>query len=104
MRVHLVARQGREVYVEVFQFPNLTPGAEYARHRADLEQRFGPGAVGDLQASSLGTLAGWSYAFHWETGERAVMLLPIDGDTYRLISDPRAPLNNQILATVALVE
>ena len=104
VRVHLTARDSQELYVEVSHFPNLSPQQEYTRHRAYLEQRFGAGAITDLTEASLGRWPAWAYAFHWDQGERSVLLLPMDGDTYRIIYDPRSPLTTQVLATVAIVE
>ncbi len=104
VRVHLTARESQELYVEIIHFPKLSPYQEYVRHRAYLEQRFGVGAITDLTEASLGRWPAWAYAFHWDQGERSVLLLPVDGDTYRIIYDPRSPLNMQVLATVVIVE
>jgi hypothetical protein len=104
VRVHLTSRDSRDVYVEVRQFLGLAPGDEYARHKGYLEQRFGAGATTELTATSLGRWPGWAYAFQWEQGERSVLLLPVLHDTYRIIYDPRSPLNMQVIATIALVE
>jgi hypothetical protein len=104
VRVHLTTRDKEEVYVEVCLFPNLAPPDEYARHRAHLEQRFGLGSTTPLTETSLGGLPAWTYAFHWEQGERSVLLLQAGPDTQRIIYDPRSPLNQQIIATLTLVE
>jgi hypothetical protein len=104
VRVHLTAPASREPYVEVFHFPDLTPGEEYARHRTYLEERFGPGAGSDLRAAQLGERPAWAYTFRWDEGERAVLLVAVGGNTERLTTDPRAPLTTQVLATVTLAE
>jgi hypothetical protein len=52
-RVHLTAREGAEIYLELFRFPDLQPPEEYARHRVYLVGRFGPQAVSELTATSL---------------------------------------------------
>jgi hypothetical protein len=36
--------------------------------------------------------------------ERAVLSLQVGRDTYRIISDPRARLNDDIIATVSIEE
>jgi hypothetical protein len=55
-RVHLTAREGGELYLEFFRFPDLQPPDEYARHRSYLVGRFGPEAVSELTETSL---RGW---------------------------------------------
>ena len=42
----------------------------------------------------------WSYAFRGNGIERAVLSLQVGRDTYRIISNPRARLNDDIIATV----
>jgi hypothetical protein len=62
-RVHLTAREGGEIYLEFFRFPDLQPPDEYARHRPYLVGRFGPEAVSELTETSLRGWPAWSYAF-----------------------------------------
>jgi hypothetical protein len=102
-RVHLTAREGDEVYLELFRFPDLQPPEEYARHRAYLVGRFGPEAVGELTRSSLRGWPAFAYAFRGNGLERAVLSLQVGRDTYRIISDPRARLNDDIIATVTII-
>lgn len=93
-RIHLSSPESGELYFEASRFVGLTPEDEYARHRPYLEQRFGEGAVS--------ALAGDRYSFRWSDGERAVSLRRVGDETYRFIYDPRSPLNEEILLTVAL--
>jgi hypothetical protein len=102
-RVHLTARDGDEVYRELFRFPDLQPPEEYARHRAYLVGRFGPDAVSELTPSSLRGWPAFAYAFRGNGLERAVLSLQVGRDTYRIISDPRARLNHDIIATVTII-
>ena len=103
-RVHLTAREGDEVYLELVRFPDLQPPDEYARHRAYLMGRFGPDAVSELAPSSLRGWPAFTYAFRGNGLERAVLSLQVGHDTYRIISDPRARLNDDIIATVTINE
>jgi hypothetical protein len=100
-RVHLAGGNG-EVYVEIVRFRDLAPRDEYARHRARLERRFGPQAVTELCAAELRNHTAMAYAFRWDEGERSVLLLPVEADTYQIIIDPRSPLNEEILASVVV--
>jgi hypothetical protein len=101
-RVHLTAREGAEIYVEFFRFPDLRPSEEYARHREYLVGRFGPDAVSELTETGLRGSPAVSYSFRGEGMERAVLSLQLGRDTYRIISDPRAPLNDEVIATVSI--
>jgi hypothetical protein len=87
-RVHLTAREGGEIYLELFRLPDLQPPDEYARHRAYLVGRFGPEAVSQLTETSLRGWPAWSYAFRGIGIERAVLSPQVGRDTYRIISDP----------------
>jgi hypothetical protein len=103
-RVHLSAREGGEIYLEFFRFPDLQPPEEYVSHREYLARRFGPEAVTELTETSLRDAPAWAYAFRGNGIERAVLSLQVGPDTYRIISDPRAPLNDEIIATVSIEE
>ena len=99
---HLTSPGSGELYVELVRFPGLTPDEEYARHKPYLEQRFGEDAVSVLTETRLDDRPAWGYGFRWEQGERAVLLLQLGDDTYRVIHDPRSPLNAQVLATLSV--
>jgi hypothetical protein len=64
--------------------------------------RFGPEAVSQLTETSVRGWPAWSYAFRGNGIERAVLSLQVGRDTYRIISDPRARLNDDIIATVSI--
>jgi hypothetical protein len=103
-RVHLSSPASGELYVEVARFAEISPQEEYANHRPYLEQRFGEGAVTALTQTTLLERPAWTYRIRWAEGERSVLLLPLEGDTYRIIYDPRSELNEQVLATLAIAE
>ena len=104
LRVHLVSRDSQELYFEVVEYPNLLPREEYEQHRAYLEQRFDDLAITELQETSLALLPAYAYSFKWDQGERAVLLIPKDQATYRVIYDPRSPLNAQVLSTTEFID
>ena len=99
-RVHLTSPGSRELYVELARFPGFSPEDEYGRHRPYLEQRFGEGAVTELTETRVGDQPAWAYGFRWDGGERAVLLLHVGDDTYRVIYDPRSDLNAEAVATL----
>jgi hypothetical protein len=102
--VHVTSPGSAELYVELVRFRDLAPEDEYLNHRPFLEQRFGPGAVTELTQTTLGGIPTWSYGIHWKDGERSVLLLQIEDDTYRVIHDPRSPLNADVVATLRVLD
>lgn len=101
-RVHLTSPGSGEVYVEVARFGGRTPQDEHATHLPYLEQRFGAGSVSELSETVVAGRQAWAYGFRWDDGERSVLLLEVDGDTYRVIHDPRSNLNAEIVETLAV--
>jgi hypothetical protein len=103
-RVHLSSPDRRELYIELVRFGDLTPQDEYRDHSSYLGKRFGAEAISDLTETSLRERPAWRYGFRWDEGERAVLLIQVGRDTYRIIYDPRSELNSQVLDTVRIVE
>jgi hypothetical protein len=107
-RVHISSPDRRELYFELARFGGITPKDEYANHKQYLEQRFGADSITALTETSLQDRPAWTYAFRWdgEEGpkERAALLLQVGDDTYRVIYDPRSALNDQVIATLRIVE
>lgn len=99
-RIHLSSPDKRTLYLEVVWFRGLTPEDEYREHRPHLERRFGPDGVTGLVETELRGRPAWRYSFSGDGIERAAILLPVGGDTYRFIYDPRSDVNTQILATI----
>lgn len=107
-RVHLSSPDRRELYFEVVRFGDRAPEDEYREHRLNLEDRFGADSVSALTETRLRERPAWTYVFRWEeegrSMERSVLLLPVAGETYRIIYDPRSPLNARVLGTLAVTE
>jgi hypothetical protein len=107
-RVHLSSPDREELYVEVARFTGITPQDEYANHKPFLEQRFGRDSVTGLAQTSLLDAPAWTYSIRWDEDgrpmERAVLLLQIGADTYRIIRDPRSGLNDEVMATIKIAE
>jgi hypothetical protein len=103
-RVHLSSPTSGELYFELACFRGIAPEDEYANHRPYLEKRFGEDGVSELTETTLLDRPAWAYSIRWDAGERAVLLLPLAGDTYRIIRDPRSELNDDVLATLTVSE
>ena len=103
-RVHLASRDSGELYVELVRFPDRSPQDEYRLHRPHLIERFGEDAVTALTETTFGEWSAWSYSFRWDEGERAVLLLSVSRDTYRVIYDPRSELNERVVRSLTVTE
>lgn len=103
-RVHLTAREGEEIYLEFFRFPGSAAARRVRRAPRVSRGRFGPEAVSELTRTSLRGWPAFTYAFRGNGPERAVLSLQVGRDTYRIISDPRVRLNDDIIATVSIKE
>ncbi|HEX5027171.1 MAG TPA: hypothetical protein VFV56_00010 [Gaiellaceae bacterium] len=99
-RVHVTAPVPGEIYLELFRMPGLSAADEYTRHRSYLEGRFGPGSVGEPVESDLAGRPARSYVFGSDDLRREARSLEVDEDLYRVIIDPRIPLNHEIVATM----
>lgn len=100
LRVHVLSPKSREVYFEVSKYDLLNAESEYQRHKAYLLKQFYPLALTELKETLCGSLPGYEYTFEWEQGIRTVILVERDNATYRILYNPRSPINLQILSTV----
>ena len=101
-RVPLSSPDNPELYVEDTHCREVSPQEEYERHGRYLEQRFGTDSVMPLDETTFGERPAWTYGFRWDDGERSVLSLEVDGDTYRILWNPHSDLNGQVVATVVV--
>jgi len=100
LRVHFVARDSQELYFEVTKYPAFLAQVEYQQHKADLEKRLDEFRITELKKITWKSLPAYEYSFEWSRGTRSVILFERNGATYRILYDPRSPLNNQVLSTL----
>ena len=100
LRVHVLALQSREVYFEVTKYDSLSAEAEYRRHGEALPLQFDGLVITELQESTCASLPAYEYTFEWDQGKRVVILVERGEATYRLLYNPRFPVNLQILSTL----
>ena len=103
IRVHFVSENSQELYFEVTWYSNLSPAEGYGRLKEEVEKRFEEVNVSELKESRLGSLPAFAFSFSWREGERAVVFVPKGRMAYRILYDPRSPLNSQMLSTVELL-
>lgn len=104
LRVHILSPIGREVYFEVSKYDALTAEAEYQRHKEYLLKQFHPLQITALINTPFASLPACRYTFEWDQGERTVILVERGDATYRIIYNPRFPVNLRILSTVEWID
>lgn len=100
VRVHFVARDSQEVYFEVTKYGAVPARVEYQQHKQNLEKRFEPFTITELKEIVWKSLPAHEYSFEWNGGARSVLLVERGDGTYRILYDPRSPVNLQVLSTV----
>ena len=100
LRVHILAPKSREVYFEVCRYDSLTTETEYLRHKEHRLKQFNPLVISELDETAVASLPGHTYTFQWNQGERIVLIVERGNITYRIIYNPRFPVNLQILSTL----
>lgn len=99
-RVHILAPKSREVYFEVTRFESLSAKAEYQQHKKTLPQQFQSLKISELRETVFVSHPAFEYSFGWDQGNRTVLLIEDGEVTYRILYNPRFPVNLQILSTV----
>ena len=103
-RVHCRTADSAEVYFETTWYTALAPEAEYARHIAQLAQRFAAEAFSatPITSASLDGRPAYTYGFAWASGARTVVTVPLGAGLCRVLYNPRLALNTAILATLTI--
>lgn len=100
LRAHVLTPKSREIYFEVTQYDALPALFEYQRHRENLLKQFDSFTISALIESVCASLPAYEYSFEWHHGRRVVLLVERGAWTYRLLYNPQAAVNMQILSTV----
>ena len=99
IRFHAQSEDGREVYFEVTRHLNMTAASVYEKERESVvEQR--QATVTELEKANFVELPAHEYSFTWNGNERKVVLVEHGEWLYRVIYDPRSPINLDIVATI----
>jgi hypothetical protein len=104
IRIHLASRDSKELYFEVTKYQDLPAQMEYHQYREKLEQRFSELIITELKEMIWKSHPTSEYSFEWKQGARSVLLVRRDDATYRILYDPRSPLNTQILSTIEWID
>lgn len=100
VRIHFTSKDSREVYFEISKYQDLSAQMEYQRHKENLEKRPEGFVVTDLKEIRWMSQPAYEYSIKWSQAARVVMLIEADNTTYRILYDPKSPLNVQILLTL----
>ena len=100
IRVQFISKDSRELYFELTKYIDLSPQAEYQRHKESLEKRPDRFIVSELKEIRWLSQPAYEYSLKWKQGTRTVRLIEADNVTYRILYDPYSPLTVQVLSTV----
>ena len=100
VRVLFASRDGRELYFEITKYFDLPVQVEYKRHKESLKKRLEQFSTSDLKEIRWMSQPAYEYSFKWNHGARIVRLIETENATYRILYDPKSPLNAQILSTI----
>lgn len=103
VRVHLVSSQKKELYFEVTKYPALSAQFIFQEHTAELESRFEDLLITELREIDGQAKPAHEYSFRWNQGVRSVLLFERQHVIYRILYDPQAPLNTEVLSTLEFI-
>lgn len=100
LRAHILTPNSREVYFEVTMYESQSVDSVYQQHRRSLEKQFHPLKITELTETSLTSLPAHRYTFEFDQSTRTAVLLVCKDATFRILYNPRFPINMRILSTV----
>ncbi|MCE7986397.1 MAG: hypothetical protein DYG89_34935 [Caldilinea sp. CFX5] len=102
LRLHFRAIDSNDVYFELSRHLYLSAQEVYDREKRFAEERL-EAVVSELKPSTFAGQPAYEFRFRWADGERVVVLIEKDAILYRLIYDPQAALNGEILQSFEFV-
>jgi hypothetical protein len=101
VRVHACSADGDEVYFELSRHLDLTAQAQYEREREFVSSRLGAD-VTPLTPTTLASLPAQEFGAVWDGNERRFVLVERGRWLYRVVYDPRSPLNVAVLESIRI--
>lgn len=99
-RVHLISDGSDEIYFEIGQYSRLSLAEAMEAFKTDVSERIENLSFGEVIETSIGSQTASRLTLRWPDKEREIYFLEKDGMIYRIICNPRAPINRQILQSV----
>lgn len=103
LRIHFRSIDSSDVYFELSRHLYLSANEVYAREKRFVEDRLEQPVVSELKQTTFAGQPAYEFRFQWASGERALVLIEKEAVLYRLIYDPLAALNWEILQTFEFV-
>ena len=103
IRVHFRAKDSSEFYFEVSRQLHHSAQEVYEREKAYIEKQWAEAVVRALLPITIAGHPAFEFTFQWAGGERTVLLIEKEEALYRVIYDPRAPLNLEALSTLEIL-
>jgi len=103
IRFHFRSKDSPELYFEVSRHLHLSTKDLYEREKGFVEQQLAGAVVKDLLPITIAGQLAFEFTFTWTGGARTVLLIEKQQALYRLIYDPQAPLNLEVLSTLQIL-
>jgi hypothetical protein len=103
LRIHFRSIDSSDVYFEISRHLYFSAQDVYDREKRFAEDGLEQAVVSELQPSVFAGQPAYTFRFRWADGERVVVLIEKGAVLYRLIYDPQAALNAEILQSFAFV-
>jgi hypothetical protein len=100
VRLHARSEDG-EAYFELSRHLNATASTQYEREREFVAARYGAD-VTPLTATTFNGLPAHEYSVSWGDTVRTFVLVERGRWLYRVVYDPRSPLNHDVLDTIRI--
>ncbi|MCI0399502.1 MAG: hypothetical protein L0332_32175 [Chloroflexi bacterium] len=107
-RVHFISTDSQELYFEVARYLDLSWRTGYEQFKEVITRQFDGLEMNELVESTVASQPAFTFSFRWPavTGltERTALFIPRGNVLYRVIYNPRSPLNLQVLSTLEFGE
>ena len=103
IRVHFRSKDSPELYFEVSRHLHHSAQEVYEREKAFVEKQLAESVVRALLPITIAGQLAFEFSFQWAGGERTVLLIEKQEALYRVIYDPRSPLNLEVLSTLEIL-
>jgi hypothetical protein len=100
IRLHARSEDG-EAYFELSRHLNATAPAQYEREREFVAARYGAD-VTPLTATTFNGLPAHEFSVNWGDTVRTFVLVERGRWLFRVVYDPRSPLNHAVLDTIRI--
>jgi len=99
-RIHLLTETSSEVYFEIGLYRTLPIREAVNLFQKELKENSSQVELDQVKATTFAAKPAYRLAARWPDKERIITFIDLEGTVYRIIYDPAAALNHQILKTL----